>query len=93
MGAQVILGLVAVGIIVALALVVAGRLPVVPQPFRERYVARLPVPVAVADVDVLRFPVVFRGYRMDDVDAALTVLRNRIAELESAAQRFGDDDA
>lgn len=93
MGVQVILGLVAVAIIVALALVVAGRLPAVPQPFRERYVARLPVPVAVDDIDALRFPVVLRGYRMDDVDAALVVLRNRIADLESAVQRVGDDDA
>jgi DivIVA domain-containing protein len=93
MGAQLMLGLVAVGIVVALALVLAGRLPVVPQPFRERYVARLPVPVDVDDIDALRFPVVLRGYRMDDVDAVLAVLRSRIAELESAADPVGDDDA
>ncbi len=77
--------LLALVLIVAFALVLAGRLPAVPQPTRERYVARLPERPNAADVDQLRLPVAFRGYRMDDVDAALTTLRNRIAELETSA--------
>ena len=77
--------LLALVLIVAFALVLAGRLPVVPQPTRERYVAVLPDQPSAADVDQLRLPVAFRGYRMDDVDAALAVLRNRIAVLEAAS--------
>ena len=72
-------------LIVAFALVLAGRLPAVPQPTRERYIARLPERPSAGDVDQLRLPVVFRGYRMDDVDSALTTLRNRIAELEAGS--------
>ena len=77
--------LLALVLIVAFALVLAGRLPVVPQPTGERYVAVLPDQPSAADVDQLRLPVAFRGYRMDDVDAALAVLRNRIAVLEAAS--------
>jgi DivIVA domain-containing protein len=75
--------LLALVLIVAFALVLAGRLPEVPQPTRQRYVARLPERPSAADVDQLRLPVAVRGYRMDDVDAALNTLRNRIAELEA----------
>lgn len=75
--------LLAFGIVVALGLVLAGRLPAVPQPTVQRYLARLPERPSPADVDQLRFPVAVRGYRMDDVDAALATLRNRIAELEA----------
>ena len=77
--------LLALVLIVAFALVLAGRLPVVPQPTRERYVAVLPDQPSAADEDQLRLPVAFRGYRMDDVDSALTTLRNRIAELEAGS--------
>mgnify|MGYP000872902086 FL=1 len=77
--------LLALVLIVAFALVLAGRLPSVPQPTRERYIARLPERPSAGDVDQLRLPVVFRGYRMDDVDSALTTLRNRIAELEAGS--------
>ena len=79
---QWVLGAAALVVIVGLALAVAGRLPEVPQPTRERFTAHLPSRPTVADLDALRFPVVFRGYRMDDVDAALLALRARIAELE-----------
>ena len=77
--------LLAFGLVVAFALVLAGRLPDVPQPSRARYTAELPAHPSAADVDQLRLPVVLRGYRMDDVDAALAVLRDRIAELEAAS--------
>jgi DivIVA domain-containing protein len=77
-----VLGVAALVVIVGLALAVAGRLPEVPQPTRERFTAHLPTSPTLADLDALRFPVVFRGYRMEDVDAALLALRARIAELE-----------
>jgi DivIVA domain-containing protein len=75
----------AVALVLATALVLAGRLPVVPQPTRDRFQTALPPQPTASDVDVLRFPVAFRGYRMDDVDAALAVLRARIAQLEGDA--------
>ena len=77
--------LLALALIVAFGLVLAGRLPKVPQPTRERYIQRLPERPSPVDVDQLRFPVAVRGYRMDDVDEALAILRNRIAELEAAS--------
>ena len=70
-------------LIVALALVVSGRLPQVPQPTERGLGAQLPDRPTAADVDALRLPVVLRGYRMEEVDAALAVLRDRLAELES----------
>ena len=72
-------------VIVGIALAVAGRLPEIPQPTRERFTAHLPPDPSATDIDALRFPVVLRGYRMDDVDAALLALRVRIAELEQIA--------
>lgn len=38
----------------------------------------------VDDVDELRFRPALRGYRMDEVDAAIGRLRERISELEAA---------
>lgn len=72
-------------LVAALGLVLAGRLPPVPQPTDEPRIRRLPEQPSATDVDQLRLPVVFRGYRMEEVDAALAVLRNRIAQLEAAA--------
>jgi DivIVA domain-containing protein len=72
-------------LIVAFALVLAGRLPSVPQPTRDRFTTGLPPRPRASDVDHLRLPVVFRGYRMSEVDEALAVLRNRIAELEGVS--------
>ena len=81
------------GLIVALALVLAGKLPPVPQPTDQPQTVRLPDRPDATDVDQLRLPVVVRGYRMEDVDAALMVLRNRIAELsEPVVEQTGDPD-
>lgn len=82
--------LLALVLIVAFGLVLAGRLPAVPQPTAQRYVARLPEQPSPVDVDRLRFPVALRGYRMDDVDTAISTLRNRIAELEAASVAPGN---
>lgn len=79
----VVFAILALVLIVALALVLSGRLPAVPQPTRDRYVTRLPEQPSAADVDQLRLPVAFRGYRMDEVDSAMATLRDRIAGLEA----------
>lgn len=84
-----VLAIVGVVLIVALGLVLAGRLPSVPQPTSDRQVVTLPPRPTVQDIDALRLPVVLRGYRMDEVDAALAVLRARIAELESVQPADG----
>ncbi len=80
-----VFALLGVGLVTALGLVLAGRLPSVPQPTNPPRIPELPEHPTAADVDQLRLPVAFRGYRMEEVDAALTVLRNRIAELEASA--------
>ena len=66
-----VFALLAFGLVVAFALVLAGRLPDIPQPTRARYTADLPAHPSAGDVDQLRLPVALRGYRMSDVDAAL----------------------
>lgn len=81
-----VFALLALVLIVALGLIIAGRLPAIPQPSSDRYVTALPPRPGVQDIDALRLPVSFRGYRMEEVDAALQLLRNRIAELESQTQ-------
>ncbi len=81
----------AAALVVAFALILAGRLPVVPQPTRDRFQVSLPPRPTAADVDLLRFPVALRGYRMDEVDAALSVLRARIAELEGGTPALPSD--
>ena len=80
-----VFAVVAIILVVALALLLAGRLPAVPQPTAPPRSPGLPERPTLADIDSLRLPVALRGYRMDEVDAALTVLRHRIAELEQAA--------
>lgn len=75
--------LLGVVLIVALALALSGRLPAVPQPTSDRFITELPDPPSVEDIDQVRFGVVFRGYRMQDVDSVLAVLRDRVAELEA----------
>ena len=82
-----VLAVVALLLIVALALVVAGNLPPVPQPTERGLSAQLPGRPTAADVDLLRLPVALRGYRMEEVDAALAVLRDRLAELEQLNDR------
>ncbi len=47
-------------LVVAFALVLAGRLPSVPQPTRDRFTTGLPPRPSASDVDQLRLPVVLR---------------------------------
>jgi DivIVA domain-containing protein len=76
-------------LVAAFALVLSGRLPAVAQPTRQRFISGLPPRPTASEIDELRLPVVFRGYRMSDVDDALAVLRNRVAELEQAIVQPG----
>ncbi|GAA3856861.1 DivIVA domain-containing protein [Streptomyces lacrimifluminis] len=78
---------------VTLAVVGGGESAVLPEVAPERLQDLLPPdrPVGRDDVESLRFPVAARGYRMSDVDDALTRLGAelaerdaRIADLESA---------
>ncbi|WP_437064867.1 DivIVA domain-containing protein [Streptomyces sp. enrichment culture] len=78
---------------VTLAVVGGGEQAPLPDAAPERLYDSLPTdrPVTRADVDDLRFPLAARGYRMADVDDALTRLAAelaerdaRIADLESA---------
>lgn len=85
-----VFALIGVVLVAALGLVLAGRLPPVPQPTAGPRSPQLPEHPSASDVDQLRLPVVFRGYRMQDVDAALAVLRNRISQLEAGAPFTGD---
>ncbi|MFJ8851594.1 hypothetical protein [Streptomyces sp. NPDC102437] len=78
---------------VTLAVVGGGKSAVLQDVAPEQLTDPLPEtrPVGRADVDALRLPVAVRGYRMADVDVALSRLGAelaerdaRIAELESA---------
>ncbi|WP_408057755.1 DivIVA domain-containing protein [Streptomyces violaceus] len=78
---------------VTLAVVGGGENGPLPEAAPERLLDPLPPdrPVDRADVEGLRFPLAARGYRMGDVDDALSRLGaelaerdSRIADLESA---------
>ena len=45
----------------------------------------LPAEFTVKDLESVRFRPALRGYRMEDVDAAMAMLRARLSELETAA--------
>jgi DivIVA domain-containing protein len=94
---DVILVLVAVVLVAAVLGVASGRLPAdgladavhtTPDP-------GLPESPSAADVDAVRFDTALRGYRMDEVDARLEVLRDDLAERERtlAALRAQQGDA
>lgn len=81
--------------LLVLAVVVAGVVLVVKSPAiteptagpgdsgpTETVAAMLPEPISAADLRQVRFPVAFRGYRMDEVDALLNKLA---AQLEPPA--------
>ena len=81
---DVILVLVAVALVAAVLGVASGRLHA--DPFADAVHTTsdpgLPEPAAASDVDAVRFDTALRGYRMDEVDARLEVLRDDLAERE-----------
>ncbi|MGQ7297813.1 DivIVA domain-containing protein [Quadrisphaera sp. KR29] len=81
---SIVLLLLAVAVVGVVVAVAAGRLPTgMPAPTSSSPHRPLPPrPLEPADLDALRFSVVPRGYRMDQVDAALDRLRAELAERE-----------
>lgn len=85
----------AVLVIAAFLAMLAGRLPyeAMSPPVHSTPPIELPEQVGPDDVAALRFDTALRGYRMDQVDAALNALQKRIAALEDQAARPADADA
>ena len=81
---DVILVLVAVALVAAVLGVASGRLPADPLSYAVHTTPDpgLPEPPTAADVDAVRFDTALRGYRMEEVDARLEVLRDDLAERE-----------
>jgi DivIVA domain-containing protein len=77
--------------------VATGRLPVDPlsEPTRSTPDHGLPDEPLATDVDDVRFDTAARGYRMQDVDARLDLLRVSLAERErevaSLEETTGDE--
>ncbi len=97
---NVILVLVAVALVVAVLGVATGRLPADPlsDAVRTTPDPGLPERPQADDVDAVRFDTALRGYRMEDVDDRLEVLRDELAERERTlaelrAQAPADDQA
>ncbi len=80
----VLLVLVAVAVVVAVLAVATGRWPVDPlsEATRSTPDHGLPDEPRAGDVDDVRFDTAARGYRMQDVDARLDLLRVALAERE-----------
>ncbi|WP_193315116.1 DivIVA domain-containing protein [Nostocoides sp. F2B08] len=89
----VLVVVVAVALIVGFLAMLAGRLPYdgMAEPVHTTPPVRLPEQPGPDDVAALRFDTALRGYRMDQVDDALSALRRRIAELESEVDRSAVD--
>ena len=79
----IIVGVLLIGGLVAL---VAGRLPY--DPMAEATTSQrdpgLPEAFHATDIADVHFDTALRGYRMDQVDAVLDRLQDRIAELEAS---------
>jgi DivIVA domain-containing protein len=80
----VILVLVAVALVVTVLGVATGRLPADPlaDAVRSTPDPGLPERPQADDVEAVRFDTALRGYRMEDVDDRLEVLRDELAERE-----------
>lgn len=68
----------------------AGRIPFdrLSEPTHTTPALGLPRDATPEDVENIRFDTALRGYRMDQVDEALAILRSRIERLE---QQLGED--
>ncbi|MGC0419171.1 DivIVA domain-containing protein [Embleya sp. AB8] len=73
------------GVILVIASVVLGAGGSLPDAYREQPELRMPGdrPLTSADVDHIRFPVVFRGYRMSEVDLVLDRLTGELAARDA----------
>ncbi|MFF7248107.1 DivIVA domain-containing protein [Embleya sp. NPDC008237] len=73
------------GVILVIAAVVLGAGGSLPDAHREQPELRMPGdrPLTSADVDDIRFPVVFRGYRMSEVDVVLDRLTGELAARDA----------
>lgn len=80
----IVVAVLLVGVFAALALGVNLRMSVgMPPATTSSGEPLLPAVVGPSDVDALRFDRAFRGYRMDQVDAALDRLRSELAERDA----------
>ncbi len=76
----IVLGLVGIGVVVAVALLAVGRLGELPPPPSRLAPLDVPAgPLRARDVDDVRFAVGVRGYRMDEVDEVLDKLSADLA--------------
>ena len=80
----VILALVAVALVVTVLGVASGRIAVDPlaDAVHTTPDTGLPAEPTASDVDAVRFDTAMRGYRVEEVDAHLEVLRDELAERE-----------
>ncbi|HYN28952.1 MAG TPA: DivIVA domain-containing protein [Dermatophilaceae bacterium] len=80
----VLLALVAVAVVAVTLAAAAGRIHVDPMsdPVRSTPSTGLPPEPLAADLDAVRFDTALRGYRMDQVDEVLDVLRGSLADRE-----------
>ena len=81
------------GLIGVLLAMLAGRWPYdgLAEPVHTTPPVRLPRQPGPDDVAALRFDTALRGYRMDQVDEALSILQRRLAELEGEPGGFAVD--
>ena len=87
----VILALVAVALVVVVFGVASGRVTADPlaDAVHTTPDTGLPQRPTAADVDAVRFDTALRGYRVDEVDAHLAELRDRLAERERVLAELG----
>lgn len=80
-------------IVVAIALIAAGRGDAMAQAWPDRRYLSLPEDrvVTAADLDSLRLAVAFRGYRMEEVDDVLDRLGVEIAARDAQIERLQDE--
>ncbi len=80
-------------IVVAIALIAAGRGDSMAQAWSDRRYLSLPEdrPLTVEDLDSLRLALAFRGYRMDEVDDLLDRLGGEIAARDAYIDRLRGD--
>ena len=91
----VLIVVVAVLLIAVFLALLAGRLPYdrMSEPVHSTPPIELPAAAGPDDVAALHFDTALRGYRMDQVDAALNTLQKRIAALEDEVSGSRGSDA